>query len=99
MRKLNLEQLEVESFETSGAVVSRGTVRAHEWTEPFQCGPDSNLVSCGGSCGYTNCGEHSCQIGCSDDVSCGGSCACATWDITCEYTAPNPEGTCCGITC
>jgi hypothetical protein len=99
MRKLNLEQLEVESFETSGQAMSRGTVQAHEWTEPIDCGPDSNLVSCGGSCGITNCGERTCRQGCTDGGTCGNSCNCPTWEMTCEYTAPNPEGTCCGLTC
>jgi hypothetical protein len=98
MRKLNLDELSVDSFETNAQPAGRGTVQAHEWTDPFQC-TESNLVSCGGSCGFTNCDEHTCARGCTADVSCGGTCNCPTFDFTCEYTSPNPEGTCCGQTC
>jgi hypothetical protein len=97
MRKLNLEHLQVESFETSAASVQRGTVQAHAWTNPPQCWTDE--ASCGGSCGPTQCDENTCYAGCTQGQSCGGSCNCPTWEMTCEYTAPNPEGTCCGLTC
>ena len=98
MRKLNLDELSVDSFETNAQPASRGTVKGHEWTEPFVCG-ESDLVSCGGSCGFTNCGDRTCAPGCTADVSCNGTCNCATYDFTCEYTGPNPEGTCCQQTC
>jgi hypothetical protein len=98
MRKLNLDQLSVESFETNTQPAARGTVRGNEWTEPFECG-ESDLVSCGGSCGYTNCGDHTCAHGCTGDASCGNSCNCPTRPITCQYTSPDPIGTCCGATC
>lgn len=98
MRKLNLDQLSVESFETNAQPAGRGTVRGNEWTEPFECG-ESDLVSCGGSCGHTNCNDHTCAYNCTQQVSCNGTCNCGTREISCQYTAPDPMGTCCGQTC
>jgi hypothetical protein len=96
MRKLNLDQLSVESFETNTQPAARGTVRGNEWTEPYECG-ESDLVSCGGSCGYTNCDDRTCR-GCTG-ASCGSTCTCPTREITCEATSPDPVGTCCHYQC
>jgi hypothetical protein len=97
MRKLQLDELHVETFETSLEPVERGTVHAHAATDPPQCWTDE--VSCGGSCYNTNCGNHTCQHNCTGGASCGGSCNCPTWDITCEPTTPDPWGTCCHYAC
>ncbi|HEV7589126.1 MAG TPA: hypothetical protein VGO40_13510 [Longimicrobium sp.] len=48
-RKLQIDMLEVESFDTSGGgAAMRGTVRAHELTE-VPCLQDTNYQSCGWS--------------------------------------------------
>jgi len=97
MRKLNLDQLEVESFETSVQSGLRGTVQAHAVTDPPRCFTDE--ASCGGSCFPTNCDERTCEPNCTQAVTCGSTCTCPTGGITCEVTAPSPDGTCCHLTC
>jgi hypothetical protein len=95
---LNVEELSVQSFETQDAPVQRGTVQGRGLTDsPDEC--ETDLVSCGGSCWNTNCGEWTCHIGCTQGATCGNTCGCGTVRITCEFTSPNPEGTCCGQTC
>lgn len=69
--RLNLEALAVESFDTLTGRAPRGTVVAHDSTEPqepnsivntCECPGASN--GCGGSaqtyCGYATCGQDSC---------------------------------------
>lgn len=87
---LKLDELMVESFQTTDPAGDRGTVLAHE--------SETDLVSCT-SCGETYCGP-SCEF-CSGGNTCNGctGTACPTFEPTCEYTSPNPEGTCCGLTC
>lgn len=90
---LNLDQLKVESFETATARAGLGTVRANEGTQPIQCGPDSNLASCGGSCELTSCEDDSCY-GCGGETD-----TCPTRNgISCVETGPAPD-TCCQRTC
>ncbi len=91
---LKLEELDVESFETAETRADFGTVRANEGTQPIDCGPDSNLVSCGGSCEFTSCDDHTCY-------GCGGETGttCPTRDqFSCVQTGPAPD-TCCQILC
>lgn len=92
MKKMSLrvEELAVESFETSGKLAQRGTVAAHE--------SETDLVSCT-SCGQTYCGN-SCDY-CSGWNTCNGctGTGCPTYDPTCEQTAPDPVGTCCRLQC
>jgi len=97
MRKLNLDQLEVETFETSVQSGLRGTVQAHGETELPQCVSDE--WSCGGSCYRTNCGERTCEPDCTAGATCAGTCTCPTLEPTCEPTAPDPFGTCCHFAC
>ena len=88
---LKLEELDVESFETSQMRAKFGTVRANDGTR-LECPPDSNLVSCGGSCDFTSCDDHTCY-GCGGETGTG----CPTV-LSCKVTAPAPE-TCCLRTC
>jgi hypothetical protein len=68
-RKLRLEELVVESFETAASKELRGTVQGNEYSEA--CYTDE-FPSCPRSCEPRTCDE-----GCS--ASCGGTCyACAT---------------------
>ncbi|HEX2078032.1 MAG TPA: pinensin family lanthipeptide [Longimicrobium sp.] len=73
MKKLNLEHLQVESFETMAPGERRaGTVRAHEHTCPgeYSCDP-----SCYGSCGATcDTGCLTCDAYCTADASCNKTC-------------------------
>ncbi len=78
---LNLEDLAVESFDTSGKAAARGTVIGHdETTGPYvvcSCAPTPNhteQVSCNGTCDNSAC-YGTC------DASCGGTC-----DYTCDCT-------------
>lgn len=72
--KLNLSELQVESFETSALNKRRGTVAGNftgDESEP--CGPceGTNDATCYQqfSCGATNCGENTCE-----GNSCDGTC-------------------------
>ena len=86
--KLNIDDLKVESFETSNIFSENyGTVKgfecngvnssggpSHDETCPFSC-RNSCQNSCGGSCGPT-CNGDTCG---SCDPTCGISCDCYTW--------------------
>jgi hypothetical protein len=93
MKKMSLkvEELAVESFETTRQNAQRGTVAAHDsGTGHYWC---TEWWSCITTCNSCNCtGGVSCNGGCTE-VDCG------TADGTCEWTAPNPVGTCCGLGC
>jgi|SRR5215218_6166345 len=89
MKKLNLDldQLAVESFDTSAAVRPRGTVRGFDITDSTcydegcacltnrTCDTNCNQETCGASCyqicAPTNAGEHTCN-----QPSCFYSCTC-----------------------
>jgi hypothetical protein len=94
MKKLSLklDTLSVQSFETLPTPSGRGTVQAR--------GSETDLLSCGGSCGYTNCEDWTC-LGCptNGQNTCANSCNCQTQDITCQASGFNPVGTCCGAEC
>ena len=59
MRKLrlSLEELAVETFETTAAVAARGTVQAHGPSEtcPWLCGSAAARATC-----YSSCTEDAC---------------------------------------
>lgn len=67
--KLQLEDIRVDSFQTSTEQSEKGTVFGEQCT----C--------------WTNCTCPGCY-------TCDGSC-----NGTCEYSAPDPVGTCCGAQC
>lgn len=90
---LKLEELDVESFETSRMPAGFGTVRANDGTR-IECPPDSNLVSCGGSCDFTSCEDDSCY-GCGGET--GTACPTGT-GLSCVLTGPAPD-TCCKRLC
>lgn len=99
MKKMSLkvEDLAVESFDTSAGQPPRGTVVAHDSeTDLLSCTSCGNTY-CGQSCewcsGYNTCANwNTCAAGCTGGGGCG------TWD-TCEPTAPDPVGTCCQFQC
>lgn len=93
MKKLTLDvdQLSVQSFETQAAQTPRGTVQAHA-SEPWRTCESGN-VSYPGTCEPVTCVADTCN------PEPTGDCPPGTWRPSCEYTAPDPEGTCCGLTC
>ena len=73
--KLNLDELSVESFDTTRNEKATGTVFGEQCTCYTQCtcpGCPTCDATCPATCAYT-----------CDDASCGGSCDC-TYDYTCE---------------
>jgi hypothetical protein len=75
--RLNFDELQVQSFATSGADARRGTVRAHDApTDQVECPTvdpvwDSCWASCGGSCDCGGSGDCSNYCGSND---CSGTC-------------------------
>jgi hypothetical protein len=89
MRKLRLqlEDLQIDSFPTTPAEKPKGTVFGEQCTCYTQCtcpGCPTCDASCNGTC------EASCNGTC--DASCGGTCDCGTWDTSCG-------GSTCDATC
>ena len=79
--KLKLDDLQVDTFQTTAPQKAKGTVFGEQCTCYTQCtcpGCPTCYQSCNGSCEVSCNG--SCQATC--DVSCYGSCG-----YTCEYTA------------
>ena len=93
---LHLEDLNVETFETSDATLKRGTVRGNGWTD--WCVTDE-FYSCPNSCGVDTCTPDLCYGGETDDCPGGTGVECPSWGGTCELTAPDPVGTCCYRQC
>jgi hypothetical protein len=89
--KLNLEQLTVDSFETTLAERPKGTVFGEQCTCPTACtcpGCPTCDASCNGTCGGTcaaSC-NGTCEGSCDSCVSCYGTCDLCTqgWDATCR---------------
>jgi hypothetical protein len=93
--RLDLDEIQVESFTTHSGPARGGTVAAHErvtWgcppaTQDFTC-----PASCNGSCG---CPAPSANGTC--DISCNGTCwepTCESCMVTCNATGPQR---CCAV--
>jgi hypothetical protein len=90
--KLNLEQLTVDSFDTTATQKERGTVFGEQCTCYTQCtcpGCPSCDATCPNTCAYT-CDDNTCLASCNG--TCGGSCD-GAW--TCDYCTIN-DATCNG---
>ncbi|HYR09771.1 MAG TPA: hypothetical protein VEQ60_18490 [Longimicrobium sp.] len=95
--KLELEQLAVDSFDTSAAPERRGTVYGRQVTDFTHCtcpghpscdGYDTcQGPTCDAFCTYTQ-GDPSCDITCHGRFTCEPSCdyTCPGYGATCEYT-------------
>ncbi len=88
--KLHLEDLQIDSFQTTPAEKPKGTVFGEQCTCYTQCtcpGCPTCDASCNGSC------DASCNGTC--DVSCNGTCGLdcnATWQMSCDgRTCPTAE--------
>ena len=102
--KLNLDQLTVDSFDTSAPKAEKGTVFGEQCTCYTNCtcpGCPTCDASCNGTCGGT-CGDNTCAESCygscetcggdtCDYYVCGYSWACDTY-----YPCPSPIYTICG---
>ena len=86
--KLQMDQLAVESFPTSEALVPRGTVEAHGTFIDNTCGAER-------TCGPQTCGDLICVIG-TDPIDCPVVSGGLTCDQTCT-TCPGPTGG--GLSC
>ena len=87
---LNVDELSVQSFETLDTPTPRGTVRG-KISEIWATCEEGDL-SYPGTCELDTCYE-GCTVGCTTTGPR------PTRDITCEFSAPNPVGTCCGAEC
>jgi hypothetical protein len=95
--QLNLDQLAVDSFDTTKPAAKAGTVFAEQCTCYTNCtcpGCPSCDATCGNTCNYT-CDDATC-IGCTDAYSCYETdCGCEGPE-TCQQTNCGME-VCCGI--
>lgn len=76
--KLSLDQLAVDSFDTSTAEMPRGTVHGEQCTCPTAC-TCPGCPTCDGTCPNT-CDDYSCA------ASCNGTCGAATCGNSCYRT-------------
>jgi hypothetical protein len=90
---LNLDELVVDSFDTTVSEKPRGTVFGEQCTCYTNCtcpGCPTCYASCNGTCGGT-CGENTCA------ASCNGTCVnCTVW--TCDFSCECPD-TCLNTGC
>jgi len=75
---LDLDAIEVTSFDTGGASVARGTVQANGASRQAGCANTVVELTCELTC------DPSCGVPCpTQDPSCPESCGCATWEASC----------------
>jgi hypothetical protein len=91
---LNLDDLTVDSFDTTRPEKAKGTVFGEQCTCYTQCtcpGCPTCYESCNGTCGdtcYYTCDDASCAGTCAScGASCNGTCAGYTCRAGCGYTA------------
>jgi hypothetical protein len=87
---LNLEDLTVDSFDTTTPQKAKGTVFGEQCTCYTQCtcpGCPTCYASCNGTCGDTCAGT--CAYTC-DDASCAGTCDCGAYSDRCNSQQPCP---------
>jgi hypothetical protein len=86
--KLNLDQLSVDTFETTTVEKKKGTVFGEQCTCWTRCGQNTcpGCPTCDASCNGTcvNSCAHTCAYTC-DDASCAGTCG-ASCNGTCDYS-------------
>jgi hypothetical protein len=76
--KLNLDQLSVDSFDTSAQQATRGTVHGEQCTCPTAC-TCPGCPTCDATCANT-CDDYTCA------ASCNGTCGAATCGNSCRQT-------------
>lgn len=95
---LHLDELMVESFETSDPQQPRGTVKGNDWSQITECVTDE-YYSCPDSCGVDTCNPTNCGTTGTGTGTGQTQCNCPSAAGTCEPTAPDPVGTCCYYMC
>jgi hypothetical protein len=89
MRKLtlNLEQLSVDSFETTAVEKKKGTVIGQQCTCWTYCAQQTcpGCPTCDNTCAYT-CDDATCPACPTCAASCNGTCDCGTNDYSCYNT-------------
>jgi hypothetical protein len=89
---LNLDQLTVDSFDTSAATQEKGTVFGEQCT----CYTNCTCPGCP-TCDHTACGQNTCQASCNGTCAGQDSCDCGTnWHTCAGYTCDG--GWNCGYT-
>ena len=97
--KLNLEQLSVDSFDTTRSEKPKGTVFGEQCTCYTNC-TCPGCPTCDATCAYT-CDDATCPNCPTCNASCNGTCDCGTWD-SCDAYCTRFDATCrgygtCGI--
>jgi hypothetical protein len=97
--KLNLEQLTVDSFDTTVSEKPRGTVFGEQCTCYTNC-TCPGCPTCDATCNYT-CDDATCPNCPTCAASCNGTCNCGTYD-SCDSWCTMNDATCrgygtCGI--
>jgi hypothetical protein len=102
---LKLEDLSVDSFDTTTGQKAKGTVFGEQCTCYTNCtcpGCPTCYASCNGTCGGT-CGENTCAASCNGTCA-GATCGYSCYDTDCDCIPPTCQQTncgmevCCGIT-
>ena len=99
--KLELDELRVESFDTTAADgVARGTVRGNAGAYPAASADIDTCATQSPDCSWDSNCARSCPWTCAGDpVSCGGSCDGATCPDTCQESCYGSCVRTCGKTC
>jgi hypothetical protein len=89
--RLNLDQLTVDSFDTSTTVREKGTVFGEQCT----CWTNCTCPGCP-TCDNTACGQHTCGVSCNGtcDFTCELGCGYSGDDPTCFVTIPAGQWAC-----
>ncbi len=88
---LNLEDLSVDSFDTTAAQKAKGTVFGEQCTCYTNCtcpGCPTCDRTCPNTCAYT-CDDNTCAYTC-DDASCAGTCDGCNYSDVCDTNMPCP---------
>ncbi|HEX6373893.1 MAG TPA: hypothetical protein VF006_33500 [Longimicrobium sp.] len=91
MLKLRLDDLRIDSFDTTVPQKAKGTVFGEQCTCYTQCtcpGCPTCYASCNGTCDASCNGTCGASCGATCDYSCGGTCdyTCNCSDYSCDYT-------------
>lgn len=94
MRKIRLEldALQVDTFDTGAGTWSRGTVQGRHHTFEYGCGeppPDDSLDVCPVPTAAATCNQFTCAYTCGDTCNCGGTRTYGGWTCTCPDVAPD----------
>jgi hypothetical protein len=92
MRKIRLEldALQVETFDTGAGTLNRGTIHGRNHTFEIDCGdppPEDSVYVCPVPTAAATCNQLTCAYTCGNTCSCGCTRTYGGWTCTC----PDPE--------